>query len=115
MPAAPHSWYHADVRRCLLKRFVVWPLIVVLGGQWAGMRGLAWATMLARFSQTMPLAQAAQYTFDGNHPCPLCTAAAAGQQAERKKGKLKSEPLLLGLSPEPPLLPPPPPAGAACP
>lgn len=103
------SWYLAGVRRRFLKWLVVWPLILLVGGQWALLQSVAWTTMLVRFSQAMSLAQAAEFTFDGQHLCALCKAVKAGQNAERKESRFKPpEPLLLGLCPEPPLLPPPP-------
>jgi len=88
---------------------VVLLLIVSVGGHWAMLQSVAWVTMLARFSQSMSLAQAAEYTLDGKHPCALCQAVKQGQETERKESKLKPpEKLTLGLSPLPPALPAPP-------
>lgn len=97
------------MRRRLIQASLVVLLTCVVGGHWAILQGVAWASMLARFSQTMPLAQAVEYTFDGQHPCSLCHAVKEGKEAERKESKLKPpERLLLGLMVPPPTLPPPP-------
>jgi hypothetical protein len=97
---------------------VVLLLIVSVGGHWAIVQGVAWVTMFARFSQSMSLAQAAEYTFDGKHPCALCCAVKEGKKAERKESQVKPpEKLTFALSPEPPCLPVPPttpPNFAAC-
>ena len=79
----------------LLKWLAVVALVVSLGGHWAVLQGVAWTTMLARFAQSMPLAQAVIFTFDGKHPCQLCLAVQEGQQAEQKESKLKAPERLL--------------------
>jgi hypothetical protein len=92
---------------------VVLLLIVSVGGHWAIVQSVAWVTMFARFSQSMSLAQAAAYTFDGQHPCALCCAVKEGKKAERKESQVKPpEKMTFSLSPEPPFLPAPPPASA---
>jgi hypothetical protein len=97
------------MRRRLTQWLVVVLLTCVVGGHWAVMQGIAWATMLARFSQEMPVAQAVAFTFDGQHPCALCHAVKQGQAAERKEAQSQSpEKLQLALSPEAPILPAPP-------
>lgn len=63
-------------------------LVVSVGGHWAVLQGLAWGTMLARYAQTMPLAQAVAFTFDGKHPCKLCTMVKEGR-AEQKQREQK--------------------------
>jgi len=80
----------------LLKWVAVIALVTSVGGHWAILQGVAWTTMVARFSQTMPLTQALANTLDGQHPCKLCLAVKQGQQEERKESKLKPlEQLLL--------------------
>jgi hypothetical protein len=39
-----------------------------------GLQLVAWAGMLVRYSQDRSLGEAAEMTFDGDHPCPLCCA-----------------------------------------
>ena len=92
---------------------VVLLLIVSVGGHWAIVQGVAWVTMFARFSQSMSLTQAAEYTFDGKHPCALCCAVKEGKKAERKDSQVKPpEKMTFALSPEALHLPAPPPASA---
>ena len=40
--------------------------------------------MLLENARHAPLNQAVMKTFDGNHPCDLCHAVAAGQKSEKK-------------------------------
>ncbi len=56
----------------------------ILGGNWALLQTVAWTTMLADNLQFNPLHEAMAMTFDGQHPCPLCRAIAAGKQNEKK-------------------------------
>ncbi len=94
------------MRRRITQWLVVLLLIVSVGGHWAVLQSVAWVSMVAQFSQTMPLSQAVVNAFDGQHPCPLCKAVKEGQQAERKESQLKPpEKMTFGLTPEPPVLP----------
>ncbi len=43
----------------------------------------AWTGMLITYSQDRSLADAAEMTFDGEHPCPMCVAIKKQQAAER--------------------------------
>jgi hypothetical protein len=64
--------------------FVVSALVTMLGAHWALLQTVAWTTMLADNLCTHSVKEAMTETFDGNHPCPLCKAIAAGKQSERK-------------------------------
>ncbi len=70
-------------------------LFVMMGGHWLTLQSVAWARMLAEFSQTESLGQAVAMTFDGEHPCNLCLSVREGrQQAQREQREaplLKSE------------------------
>ncbi|HMP76768.1 MAG TPA: hypothetical protein PKE12_10795 [Kiritimatiellia bacterium] len=44
---------------------------------------MAWTGMLVSYSQDRSFAEAAEMTFDGEHPCPMCTAIKK-QQVEEK-------------------------------
>lgn len=85
----------------MAKVLIVVALTISVGGHWALLQGLAWGTMLVRYSRTMPLAKAVQYTFDGEHPCHLCKAVKQGraqeQQQEKQNAKsgLKLDPCLV--------------------
>jgi hypothetical protein len=56
----------------------------MLGAHWALLQTVAWTTMLADNLRTQSVKEAVTETFDGNHPCPLCKAIAAGKQSEKK-------------------------------
>lgn len=61
-------------------------LAAVLGGHWALLQTVAWTAMLADNLQSCSFHDAVSMTFDGNHPCCLCKAIAAGQKSEKKNG-----------------------------
>jgi hypothetical protein len=48
------------------------------------LQSVAWTTMLADNLCTHSVKEAMTETFDGQHPCPLCKAIAAGKQSEKK-------------------------------
>jgi len=56
----------------------------MLGAHWALLQTVAWTTMLADNLCAHSVKQAVTETFDGNHPCDLCKAIAAGKQSEKK-------------------------------
>jgi hypothetical protein len=66
------------------KIFVIITLVVTTGAHWALLQSVAWTTMLADNLRTQSVAQAVTETFDGDHPCPLCEAIAAGKKSEGK-------------------------------
>ncbi len=66
------------------KIFVVITLVVTTGAHWAVLQSVAWTTMLADNLRTQSVAEAVSQTFDGDHPCPLCCAIAAGKKSEKK-------------------------------
>jgi hypothetical protein len=66
------------------KLFLVFALIAMLGAHWAFLQTIAWTTMLANNLRTQSLTESVSRTFDGNHPCPLCEAIAAGKKSENK-------------------------------
>jgi len=77
------------------KMFVVIALVAILGGHWALLQTVAWTTMLAANLSCESFSTAVSQTFDGEHPCPLCRAIAAGKKSEKKSdftfGKTKLE------------------------
>ena len=66
------------------KRLVVLTLVLATGAHWAALQTVAWTTMLANNLRTDSLTQAVSKTFDGEHPCCLCKAIAAGKKSEKK-------------------------------
>jgi len=63
---------------------LVLALVAMLGAHWALLQTVAWTTMLADNLCTHSVKEAVTETFDGNHPCCLCKAIAAGKQSEKK-------------------------------
>jgi hypothetical protein len=66
------------------KILVVIALVLTTGLHWAALQTVAWTTMLARNLCTQSVSAAVSDTFDGEHPCPLCKAIAAGKKSEQK-------------------------------
>lgn len=63
---------------------VVAALLAAIGGHWAILQSVAWATMLADNLQTASVSEAVSKTFDGEHPCALCKRIAEGKKSEKK-------------------------------
>jgi len=59
-------------------------MLVISGGHWPALQGVAWITMLASNLRTSSITDAMTHTFDGRHPCPLCRAIASGKKSESK-------------------------------
>jgi hypothetical protein len=66
------------------KIFLVLALATMLGAHWALLQTVAWTTMLADNLHSGSFQSAVEKTFDGNHPCEMCRAIAAGKQSEKK-------------------------------
>jgi hypothetical protein len=66
------------------KFFLVLALVATLGAHWAILQTVAWTTMLADNLHSTSFQIAVKKTFDGQHPCCLCKAIAAGKQSEKK-------------------------------
>lgn len=50
---------------------------------WGLLQSIAWARMLLEYSDSYGLTRGVKYTFDGEHPCPLCKRI---QQAQADAG-----------------------------
>lgn len=83
-------------------------LLWATDARWTVLQSVAWASMVIRYSEHMPLSQALADTFDGQHPCCLCKAIAAARRSERKsrfplqRARLEFPPLPERLRPEAP-------------
>ena len=75
-----------------LLRFSRWLLIAALflaiGGHWAVLQTVAWASMIVDYSREGALTEAMQKTFDGRHPCQICTEIQKNRQSEKKQESL---------------------------
>jgi hypothetical protein len=66
------------------KIFLIITLAAMLGVHWAALQAVAWAAMFADNLQSSSFQAAVTSTFDGQHPCCLCKAIAAGKNSEKK-------------------------------
>jgi hypothetical protein len=70
----------ARLRNVLL----IFTLLAATGAHWGVLQSVAWTTMLAQNLRADGFTEAVTRTFDGQHPCPLCKAIAAGKRSEKK-------------------------------
>lgn len=66
------------------KFLVILALVATTGLHWAALQSVAWTAMLEDNLHSDSFCVAVTKTFDGQHPCPLCKAIAAGKQSEKK-------------------------------
>lgn len=59
-------------------------LCAVSGAHWAILQSFAWTAMLAQNLRVDSFSVAVTRTFDGQHPCRMCKAVAAGKSATKK-------------------------------
>lgn len=75
----------------MLRRFghllVVAALLAAIGGHWAILQSVAWATMLTDNLRTSSITEAVSNTFDGEHPCAMCKAIKQGRAEEKQQDK----------------------------
>ena len=74
-------------------RFSRWLVIAALflsiGGPWAMLQTVAWASMIVDYSRNGALTEAVQKTFDGRHPCAICTEIQKSRRSEKKHEALQ--------------------------
>lgn len=70
--------------RALRSILIGFMLLAITGGPWPILQAVAWTTMLANNLRAQPFSEAMTRTFDGQHPCNLCKAIAAGKKSEGK-------------------------------
>jgi hypothetical protein len=59
-------------------------IAAMTGAQWAALQCVAWTGMLAQNLGVYSVNEAVCRTFDGQHPCRLCQAVAAGKRSEQQ-------------------------------
>ena len=57
------------------------------GGHYGVMQMIAWGNMLVDYSSEKGLVAGVKDTFDGQHPCDLCSSIQAAKQQESKSGE----------------------------
>ena len=55
----------------------------ILGGHWIVVQSVAWVSMFVEYSQTAAWEEALSKTFDGKHPCKLCSEVQRGSAGEK--------------------------------
>jgi hypothetical protein len=59
-------------------------MFFVAGGHWGALQSAAWAGMLWNYTQTDgSLLSGVKKTFDGEHPCTMCTSIKTAKEKER--------------------------------
>jgi hypothetical protein len=76
--------------RKLMQWSLVCALVFSIGAHWPILQSVAWVGMAVSYSQTAPLKEALEKTFDGQHPCQLCDFVQTGKNAEKKQDSKKS-------------------------
>ncbi len=67
------------------KLLIICCALYLSGAHWTALQVTAWTGMVVARSQTAPVVEAVETTFDGQHPCRLCSAISTGQQEEKKQ------------------------------
>jgi hypothetical protein len=71
--------------RGLIPFFAVLLMFHVSGAHWLVLQSVAWTGMMIENIKNESLHQAVSKTFDGEHPCDLCTAIDEGKKSEKKQ------------------------------
>lgn len=60
-----------------------------MGGHWFALNTVAWVGMFVENQRSGSLVEAIEKTFDGQHPCALCSVIEKGQKDEGEKRSVK--------------------------
>jgi hypothetical protein len=71
------------------RSLLVAALFFAIGGHWAVLQTVAWASMIVEYSHEGAVTTAVEKTFDGRHPCAICKAIQTRQQSEKKHEALQ--------------------------
>lgn len=72
------------VRASLHKLLILCCALYLSGAHWLVLQTTAWTGMLVSRSIATSVSDAIDTTFDGQHPCAMCSAIADGKQAEQQ-------------------------------
>jgi hypothetical protein len=64
--------------------FVYVAMFSIAGGHWATLQVVAWTQMVQMYSRSASVVEALIKTFDGKHPCTLCSKVEEGRQKEKR-------------------------------
>jgi len=79
-----HSGRSGSILDSCAKPLLAVALALSLGLHWGVLQSVAWVSMLANYSRNASFAEACSKTFDGLHPCQLCTAIHNGRAEENQ-------------------------------
>jgi hypothetical protein len=71
------------VNSALKKLLAVCCAVYLSGAHWVVLQAIAWTGMLVTRTQTSGVVVAVATTFDGDHPCRLCSAISTAQEEEK--------------------------------
>jgi hypothetical protein len=71
--------------RNLIHGLVLAALVATGGGYTAVLQGIAWGTMIIRYSQDSSLADGIDRTFSGKEPCQLCQRIALAESGDSER------------------------------
>jgi hypothetical protein len=57
----------------------------MVGGHWGALQMVAWARMVADYTEEQGVIEGVKQTFDGDHACTMCKEIAAGRAEEEKQ------------------------------
>lgn len=66
-------------------------LVATVGIHWCLLQGMAWTGMLLTYGSEYGFEEAVSMTFDGAHPCAMCSLVEQGQAAEEQVGLESSQ------------------------
>lgn len=83
--------------------FILMALALICGAKLhlPALQVVAWTGMVVKYAQAVPLAEALEMTFDGDHPCPLCKVIRQAQTSDQHEMKAPSAPERIQLFVEP--------------
>ena len=71
--------FGASMKSFLHKLIILSCALYLSGAHWLVLQGTAWTGMLITRSLSGSVAEAISSTFDGQHPCPVCSAISEGR------------------------------------
>jgi Tfp pilus assembly protein PilV len=74
-----------QVKSVFQKFLILCCALYLSGAHWMLLQATAWTGMIVMRAQRAPMAEAVQTTFDGKHPCRMCSAINDGQKEQKQR------------------------------
>ena len=83
--------------------FILMALALIYGAKLhlPALQVVAWTGMVVKYAQAVPLSEAIEMTFDGDHPCPLCNVIRKAQKSGQHEMTAPTAPERIHLFVEP--------------